>query len=192
MLTAGVTVHATAEVSEAAEVGAGTRIWNEAQVRAGARIGRECILGKGVYVDADVVVGDRVKLETRVSLFRGARLGSGVFVGPHSCLLNDKVPRATTPEGRLKDVDDWTASGVIVQDGASIGGGCVILPGVTIGRFALVGAGSVVTRDVPAHGLVIGNPARLSGYVCECGQRLNESGRCSSCGRTHAVEVTAT
>src|SRR5919201_4918368 len=107
MLTAGVSVHATAEVSEAAEVGAGTRIWNEAQVRAGARIGRECILGKGVYVDADVVVGDRVKLETRVSLFRGARLGSGVFVGPHSCLLNDKRPRATTPGGGLKCESDW-------------------------------------------------------------------------------------
>ncbi len=185
MLSADVRVHPSAEVSEEAEVGDGTAIWNEAQVRAGARVGRECLFGKGVYVDVDVVVGDRVKLENRVSLFRGARLGSGVFVGPHSCLLNDKRPRSLTPDGHLKDLADWIVSGVTVGDGASIGGGCTVLPGVTIGRYALVGAGSVVTRDVPDHGLVYGNPARLVGYACECGQRLGAGGLCPDCGRVH-------
>jgi acetyltransferase-like isoleucine patch superfamily enzyme len=185
MLSADVRVHPSAEVSEEAEVGDGTAIWNEAQVRAGARVGRECLFGKGVYVDVDVVVGDRVKLENRVSLFRGARLGSGVFVGPHSCLLNDKRPRSLTPDGQLKDLADWIVSGVTVGDGASIGGGCTVLPGVTIGRYALVGAGSVVTRDVPDHGLVYGNPARLVGYACECGQRLGAGGLCPDCGRVH-------
>jgi acetyltransferase-like isoleucine patch superfamily enzyme len=130
-----------------------------------------------------VVVGDRVKLENRVSVFRGARLGDGVFVGPHTCLLNDKLPRAITPDGRLKGVEDWTVSGVHVDEGASIGGGCTVLPGVSIGRFAMVGAGSVVTRDVPAHGLVLGNPARLVGHVCGCGQRVDDAGRCPACGR---------
>jgi len=191
MLSAGVRVHPSADVSADADIGSGTSIWNEAQVRAGARIGRECILGKGVYVDTDVAVGDQVKLENRVSLFRGARVGSGVFVGPHSCLLNDKVPRAVTREGCLKGVDDWQVAGVTVEDGASIGGGCTVLPGVTIGRFAFVGAGSVVTRDVPAFGLVMGNPARLSGYVCECGQRLDAAGLCNACGQAHDLRVLA-
>jgi UDP-2-acetamido-3-amino-2,3-dideoxy-glucuronate N-acetyltransferase len=178
-------VHATAEVGAGTEIGPGTQIWNEAQVRSGARIGRDCILGKGAYVEGDVVVGDRVKLHTRVSVFAGARIGDGVFVGPHSILLNDRRPRATTPEGRLKREADWTVSGVTVEEGAAIGGGCTILPGVTIGRHAMVGAGSVVTRNVPDHGLVYGNPARLVGYVCECGERLLPDWSCAACGRRH-------
>jgi UDP-2-acetamido-3-amino-2,3-dideoxy-glucuronate N-acetyltransferase len=180
-----VAIHPTAEVSAGALIGDGTRIWNEAQVSKGARIGRDCILGKGVYVDPEVLVGDRVKLHTRVSVFKGSRIGSGVFIGPHSCLLNDKRPRATTPEGRLKTEADWVVSGVVVDDGASIGGGCTILPGVRIGRFAMVGAGAVVTRNVPDHGLVVGNPARLVAYVCECATRLPKDGTCPACGRRH-------
>ena len=106
-----------------------------------------------------------------------------MFIGPHSCLLNDKQPRATTSDGRLKTEADWVVSGVVVDDGASIGGGCTVLPGVTIGRFAMVGAGAVVTRDVPDHGLVLGNPARLVAYLCECGTRLPKDGTCPTCGR---------
>jgi len=180
-----VAIHPTAEVSVGAIIGDGTRIWNEAQVSKGVRIGRDCILGKGVYVDPDVFVGDRVKLHTRVSVFKASRIGAGVFIGPHSCLLNDKQPRATTPDGRLKTEADWVLSGVVVDDGASIGGGCTILPGVTIGRFAMVGAGAVVTRDVPDHGLVLGNPAQLVAYLCECATRLQQDGTCPACGRRH-------
>jgi acetyltransferase-like isoleucine patch superfamily enzyme len=180
-------VHASAEVSPRATLGEGTSVWNEAQVRDGARVGRECVLGKGVYIDVDVVVGDRVKLENRVSLFRGSRVASGVFIGPHSLLLNDKRPRAVTPTGALKQQTDWTVSGVTVSEGAAIGGGCTVLPGVRIGRFAMVGAGAVVTRDVPDYGLVIGNPARLVGYVCECGARLPAGGQCTECGRRHTL-----
>ena len=178
-------IHRTADVSVSASVGDATEIWNEVQVRDGARIGSECVLGKGVYVDVGVVIGDRVKLENRVSVFRGARLASGVFVGPHTCLLNDKRPRAVTPDGRPKGAEDWTVSGVSINEGAAVGGGCTILPGVTVGRFAMVGAGSVVTRDVPDHGLVVGNPARLIGYVCECGGRLQVDGVCTVCSRIH-------
>ena len=190
-------IHRTAEVSKHAKVGDGTQVWNEAQVRDGAVIGSQCMLGKGVYVDADVVIGDRVKLENRVSVFRGARLADGVFVGPHTTLLNDKRPRAINADGTLKGLADWVVSGVTVGEGAAVGGGCTVLPGVAIGRFAMVGAGSVVTRDVPAHALVFGNPARIAGYVCECGSRLDAGGTCSACGRSHAMasrsfeEVTA-
>ena len=182
-----VAIHPTAEVSVGAVIGDRTRIWNEAQVSNGARIGQDCILGKGVYIDPGVVVGDRVKLHTRVSVFKGGRIGSDVFIGPHSCLLNDKQPRATTPDGRLKTEADWVVSGVVVDDGASIGGGCTVLPGVKIGRYAMVGAGAVVTRDVPDHGLVIGNPARLVAYLCECGTRLSKDGSCPACGRRHVL-----
>lgn len=177
-----VLVHATAEVSPRAEIGFGTQIWNEAQVREGARIGRNCILGKGAYVDVGVIVGDRVKLHTRVSVFEGAVVGDNVFIGPHSCLLNDRRPRSVGPDGRLKRDGDWLLSGVTVEDGASIGGGCTLLPGVVVGRHAMVGAGAVVTRDVPEHTLVVGNPATPIGYVCECGSRLDSTGQCLSCG----------
>ncbi|MGB2941073.1 MAG: acyltransferase [Candidatus Dormiibacterota bacterium] len=178
-------VHATAEVDESAVIGPGTSIWNEAQVRDRARVGAQCVLGKGVYIDIDVVVGDRVKLENRVSVFKGARIESGVFIGPHSCLLNDKRPRATLPDGTLKAEVDWEATGVVVEEGAAIGGGCTVLPGVTIGKHAMVGAGSVVTRDVPAHSLVMGNPAREVGKVCVCGGRLEADDTCPLCGRAY-------
>jgi acetyltransferase-like isoleucine patch superfamily enzyme/2-polyprenyl-3-methyl-5-hydroxy-6-metoxy-1,4-benzoquinol methylase len=180
-------IHPTADVSPAARVGARSRIWNEAQVREGARIGADCIIGKGAYVDVGVPIGNRVKLENRVSVFQGAVVADGVFIGPHSCLLNDKRPRAITADGELKLRHDWQAQGVRVDEGASIGGGCTILPGVHIGRFAMIGAGAIVTRDVPDFGLVIGNPARLIGYACECGARLNDNGTCPACGRQHTI-----
>ena len=178
-------IHPSAEVSPAAVIGSGSRIWNEAQVREGAQIGQDCVLAKGVYIDLGVVIGDRVKLENRVSVFQGARLADGVFIGPHTCLLNDKRPRAITAEGGLKRRQDWQVQGVIVDTGASIGGGCTILPGIHIGRFAMVGAGAVVTRDIPDYGLAFGNPARLLGFVCECGARLRRDGGCPECGRAH-------
>jgi acetyltransferase-like isoleucine patch superfamily enzyme len=181
-------IHATAEVSPAAVVGARSRIWNEAQVREGARVGSDCILAKGVYIDVGVMVGDRVKLENRVSVFQGAVLRDGVFIGPHTSLLNDRLPRAVTPDGQLKHRQDWQVRGVQVEEGASIGGGCTILPGIRIGRFAMVGAGSVVTHDVPAHGLVFGNPARLHAFVCECGTTLGAEGTCPACHRHHDLD----
>jgi acetyltransferase-like isoleucine patch superfamily enzyme len=168
-------------------VGEGTAVWNNAQIREGARVGRECILAHGVYVDAYVHVGDRVKLENNVSVFLGARVEDSAFIGPHTCLLNDRRPRSSTPSGELKREEDWEVSGVVIEEGASVGGGCTLLPGVRIGRYALVGAGAVVTRDVPAHGLVVGNPARLVGHVCECGARLDGDNICTGCGRPHEV-----
>lgn len=182
-------IHPTAEVAPDAVVGPGTRIWHHAQVREGARVGSECILGKGVYVDHHVVVGNRVKLQNGVSVFYRAALEDGVFVGPHACLTNDRVPRAITPEGDLKAESDWEIGQTVVRYGAAIGSGAVVLTGLTIGRWAIVGAGAVVTRDVPDHGLVVGVPARLIGYVCACGQRLTAAGagawRCAACERRY-------
>ncbi len=164
-------IHETARVAPDAVIGEDTKVWNEAQVREGARVGRQCVLGKGVYVGAGVVIGDRCKLENRASVFEGATLEDGVFVGPHAAFLNDKHPRAVTPDGRLKGPADWTVSPTRAREGASIGAGALILPGVTVGRWAMVGSGAVVTRDVPDFALVVGNPARVVGYVCRCGAR---------------------
>ncbi len=174
MELASVYIHPTAEVSPQAMVGAGTRIWRQVHVREHARIGENCNIGKGVYIDAHVQIGSCVKIQNHVSVFEGVTLEDGVFIGPHVCFTNDLLPRAITPDGKLKTADDWQITPTLVQYGASIGAGSVILCGVTIGKFALVGAGSMVTRDVPPHALVFGNPARLHGYVCRCARRLSD------------------
>ena len=167
-------IHPTADVSSAAILGPRTRIWHQAQVRERACIGSNCIIGKGAYVDFDVAIGDNVKIQNGVYVYHGVTVEDGVFLGPGVILTNDKTPRAINPDGTLKSDADWEVSPTVIRRGASIGAGAVILPGVTVGEFAMVGAGAVVTGDVPAHGLVYGNPARLHGYVCRCGQRVSQ------------------
>lgn len=178
-------IHPTAQVSPAATLGAGTSVWNWAQIREGARLGVQCIIATGVYIDLGVQIGNRVKIQNHVSVYHGVTLEDGVFVGPHVCFTNDRLPRAINADGTLKRDSDWTVTPILVRSGAALGANSVILPGVTIGRWALVGAGAVVTRDVPAHGLVLGNPARLVGYVCRCAQRLTAADGiwvCPACG----------
>lgn len=167
----GVRIHPTASVEEGSEIGAGTTVWANVQIRPGARIGRECVFGRNSFVDVDVVVGDRVKVQNNACLFEGVALEDGVFVGPHVVFTNDRVPRAVTPSGRLKSTADWTLGVTRVCEGAAIGASSVIVTGVTIGRWAMVGSGSVVTRDVPDHALVVGNPGRIVGYVSAGGRR---------------------
>src|SRR5574342_315987 len=162
-------IHPTAEISPKARIGEGTRIWHQAQVREGVVIGDNCIVGKGVYIDFDVRVGNNVKIQNGAMLYHGLTVEDGVFIGPQACMTNDAYPRAITPEGRLKVNDDWEVGPSLIRYGASIGARAVILPNVTVGRWALVAAGAVVTRSVPDHGLVVGVPARLVGYVCRCG-----------------------
>ena len=191
---ADVYIHPTADVSPRATLGAGTKVWHQAQVREGAVLGENCILGKGAYVDFDVRIGDNVKIQNRASVYHGVTLEDGVFVGPHAIFTNDKMPRAINPDGSLKSEDDWELGNILVKKGASIGAGAIIVTGVTIGRFAMVGAGAVVTKDVPDYGLVYGNPARLQGYVCPCGQKMDQVAdsamwRCPSCGRE--IEISA-
>jgi UDP-2-acetamido-3-amino-2,3-dideoxy-glucuronate N-acetyltransferase len=169
-----VRIHPTADVSPDAQIGAGTSIWHQAQVREGARIGRDCVVGKGVYVDFGVCVGDNVKIQNYVSVYHGVTIENGVFVGPHVCFTNDKRPRAVNADGSSKGTDDWEVGEILVRRGAAIGANSTIVCGTTIGQWAMVGAGSVVARDVPDYGLVWGNPARLQGFVCPCGERLQE------------------
>lgn len=182
-------IHPTAEVAASATIGPGTSIWNQAQVREQVTIGADCVIGKNVYVDSGVVIGDRVKVQNNVSLYHGVTVEDGVFIGPHVCFTNDKLPRAVNRDGSAKTDADWQVSPTLVRFGASLGANSTILPGVSIGRWAMVGSGSVVTRDVADHELVVGNPARRIGSVCSCGEPLRDAadgtafeGRCPSCG----------
>ena len=188
--------HSTADVSPDASVGVGTRIWNNAQVREGASIGVECIIGKNVYVDVGVVIGDRVKVQNNVSLYRGVTVEDGAFIGPHVCFTNDRIPRAINVDGSTKTDADWEVEPILVRRGASIGANATILPGVTIGRWAMVGSGSVVTRDVGDYELVVGNPARRLGSACPCGLPLRDdhagrqfAGPCPRCGARFPPEA---
>ena len=183
--------HPTATVSPDAHIGAGTRIWGQVHVREHAQIGETCNIGKGVYIDRYVQIGSNVKIQNHASLFEGLTLEDGVFVGPHVCFTNDLLPRAITPDGTLKSTDDWVITPTLIKYGASIGAGSIIVCGITIGEFALIGAGSVVTHDIPPHTLVFGNPARQHGYVCRCARRIADVfeqnglliGRCEKCGK---------
>lgn len=191
-------IHPTAEVSADADIGTGTSIWNQAQVRERARIGSGCVIGKNVYVDRDVVIGDRVKIQNNVSVFHGVTVEDGVFIGPHVCFTNDRLPRAVNPDGSPRSNDDWEVRPIRVRAGAALGANSTILPGVTIGRWAMVGAGSVVTRDVADHELVVGNPARRLASVCACGETLRDAddgsrfaGPCPRCGTSFPPEAEA-
>jgi acetyltransferase-like isoleucine patch superfamily enzyme len=165
-------IHPSAEVEAGAKIGEGSKIWHLCHVRKDAVIGRECVLGRGVFVDAGVHIGDRVKIQNYVSVFHGVTIEDGVFVGPHVCFTNDLRPRAVTPDFRAKAADDWVLGSTLIRAGAAIGANSTIVCGVTIGRWAMIGSGSVVTRDVPDHALVVGNPARQIGFVTAKGERV--------------------
>jgi acetyltransferase-like isoleucine patch superfamily enzyme len=179
-------VHQTAEVSQAAEIGSRTYIWNHAQVREGARIGSRCILGKDVYIDFGVQIGNHVKIQNGAFVYHGTTLEDGVFVGPGVIFTNDKNPRSINSDGTVKTDSDWEVGPIQVSYGASIGAGAIILPNVTIGRFAMVGAGAIVVRNVPDYAIMAGNPARQIGFVCHCGNKLTQMPdglyRCNRCG----------
>jgi acetyltransferase-like isoleucine patch superfamily enzyme len=187
-------IHASAEVAPDAQIGEGTQIWHHAQVREGARIGRSCVIGKGAYVDKDVTLGDNCKVQNRASIYHGVTLEDGVFVGPHAVFANDRFPRAINPDGTRKSEADWEVCPTHVGYGASIGAGAVILPGVRIGRWALVAAGAVVTTDVRDRAVVKGNPARFAGWACDCGRPLRMSAsnewHCSACERVYQIDVS--
>lgn len=181
----------SALISSDATIGEGTRIWGLAQVREGAIIGAECILGRGSYVGAGVRIGDRVKIQNLALIYEPALLESGVFIGPAAVLTNDHFPRAITPSGEVATGSDWEAVGVTVREGASIGARAVCVAPVTIGRWAMVGAGATVTADVPDHALVVGTPARFLRWVGRAGRPLNEesdgSWSCSVTGERYAL-----
>jgi acetyltransferase-like isoleucine patch superfamily enzyme len=186
-------IHPTADVSADATIGPATRIWHHAQVRERARLGAGCIVGKGVYIDFEVVIGSNVKIQNGAYVYHGVTVEDGVFLGPGVILTNDKTPRAINPDGTLQTDADWQVSPVLIKRGASIGAGTVVLPGITIGTFAMVGAGAVVTADVPDHGVAYGNPARLHGYACRCGKPLSlvreDEWHCEACDKRYRLPV---
>lgn len=182
-------VEVTADVDVSAVIGAGTTVWHLAQIREGARLGRECIVGRGAYVGPGVIIGDRVKLQNYALVYEPARLEDAVFIGPAAVLTNDVFPRSVDVEGRLKRPRDWEACGVIVREGASLGACVVVVAGCQVGRWAMVAAGAVVTRDVPDFALAVGIPARRIGWVGHAGVRLEETGhgywRCPQTARRY-------
>jgi acetyltransferase-like isoleucine patch superfamily enzyme len=189
-------VHPTALVEPGVEIGEGTMVWDGAHLRQGARIGRSCIIGEKTYVAGTARIGNLCKLNTSVYVCAGVTIEDGVMVAAHTVFTNDRTPRATDPELRELQTSAPTAAtlATTVRRGASIGANCTIGPGLELGEFCMVGMGSVVTADVPAHGLVLGNPARLRGVVCRCGEVLAKAPalesppagehRCAACGRT--------
>ncbi len=174
MIDPSARVHPTADVESDVEVGPSTAVWHRAQIRTGATIGAECVLGKDVFVDAGVRIGDRVKIQNGALVYHGVTVEDGVFIGPGAILTNDQFPRALTTTGELAREEDWDLSPVTLRRGCSIGAGAIVVAGSDIGEYATVGAGAVVTRDVASHALVVGNPARRIGWVCDCGQRLRD------------------
>ena len=162
---AGVTVHPSAVVGQGAAVGFGSKVWHFSHVMKGAVVGRDCVLGQNSFVQEGAVLGDRVRLQNNVSVYAGVELGDDVFCGP-SCVFTNVV----RPRAHVSRKDEFAAT--LVGNGATLGANATIVCGTRIGRFAFVAAGAVVTRDVPAHGLVSGNPARLRGWVCSCGEKL--------------------
>ena len=172
-------VDETAVIEPEAVIGAGTRIWHHSQIRSGAIIGGDCTLGKNVYVDQGAVVGDRVKIQNNVSVYIGVTIEDDAFIGPSVVFTNDRFPRAGS--------DHWEVASTLVRRGASIGANATIVCGVELGRWSLVGAGSVVTRSVEDHEIVAGNPARRIGWVCRCGRSVSRGNqrpsdlRCRKC-----------
>jgi UDP-2-acetamido-3-amino-2,3-dideoxy-glucuronate N-acetyltransferase len=157
-------IHPTADVSQKANIGDGTSVWNQAQIRENAKIGENCNISKDVYIDFDVVIGNNVKIQNGVSVYHGVTIEDDVFLGPHMTFTNDLYPRAF--------ISDFKVYETFVKRGASIGAHATIVCGITIGEYAMIGSGCVVTKDVPPHGLVVGNPGRLIGFVGKTGKRL--------------------
>lgn len=163
-MTEEASIHPTATVDPAANVGAGTRVWINVQIREDARIGSNCVISKDVYIDHGVRIGNNCKIQNGVSVYHGVTIEDDVFVGPGACFTNDRVPRASNAS--------WTVTPTRVERGASIGANATIVCGVTIGQYAMIAAGAVVTKDVEPFALVVGNPGRTVDHVDESGNRL--------------------
>jgi UDP-2-acetamido-3-amino-2,3-dideoxy-glucuronate N-acetyltransferase len=183
-------VHPTAIV-ESRAIGVGTKIWHFAHVREGSKIGKNCNIGKSVYIDIDVEIGSNVKIQNFVSVYMGVIIEDDVFVGPSATFTNDLYPRAFI-------WDERHVSATRICRGASIGANATLVCGITVGEYAMIGAGSVVAKDVPPFALVLGNPAQQKGYVCYCGHRLTEDAaqssnksvwKCSACGKSVVIYV---
>lgn len=166
----------SADVAGSATLGDGSSVWHLAQIRDGAVLGTNCIIGRGAYIGSGVTLGNNCKVQNYALVYEPAKLGNGVFIGPAAVLTNDQFPRAVNPDLTLKSGSDWEAVGVTIEDGASIGARAVCIAPVTIGKWALVAAGAVVTKDVPDFALVAGVPAKRIRWVGKAGIPLEDVG----------------
>jgi UDP-2-acetamido-3-amino-2,3-dideoxy-glucuronate N-acetyltransferase len=192
-------IHTTAIVETDVELGPGTVIWDNVHIRHSTNIGEQCIIGEKSYIGYDVRIGNRVKINAFVYICTAVTVEDGVMIGAHSVFTNDRFPRATTPDLRQlrTSAPDENTLPTTVREGASIGAGCTIGSDLVIGRFAMVGMGSVVTKSVPDFGFVVGNPARCIGYVCRCGRPVvrcdnavlpkSTELQCGCCGLLYSV-----
>ena len=177
-------IHPTAIVETGATIGDGTSIWDNVHIRAPSTIGRDCIIGEKTYIAYGVDIGDRVKINAMVYICTGITIETGAMISAGTIFTNDRFPRATTSdlsELRSSAPDESTGK-TVVREGSTIGAGSIIGSGLEVGRFSMVGMGSVLTRSVPDHALVLGNPARQVGLVCRCGEVLDENLGCGGCG----------
>lgn len=179
--------HETACIDDGAEIGAGTRIWHFSHVMPGSKLGKNCNLGQNVVISPQCVIGNNVKIQNNVSIYTGVNLEDDVFCGPSMVFTN-----VINPRSHIERKDEYKKT--LVKQGATIGANATIICGATLGRYCFIGAGTVVTRDVPDYGLIVGNPGRLRGYVCSCGDKLGidvgdedvDDVACSSCSRRFA------
>ena len=188
----GVFIHETADVSPEAVIGRGTKIWHQAQIMPGVKIGENCTIGKGVFIDRGIEIGNNVKIQNYVSVYRGVTVEDDVILGPHMTFTNDLYPRAF--------VSDYTLYETVIKKGAAVGANATIVCGVVLNEYCMVAAGAVVLSDVPAYTLIVGNPGRVTGYVCSCGARLeveklprqsekSKSVTCKKCSKTYELQT---
>lgn len=188
----GVFIHKTADVSDKATIGKGTKVWHQAQIMPGAKIGENCKIGKGVYIDSGVSIGNNVKIQNYVSVYKGLTVEDDIILGPHMTFTNDLYPRAF--------VDSFTIYETLVKKGSSIGANATIVCGVTLHEYCMIAAGAVVLSDVPPFALIVGNPGRITGYVCRCGKRLDvekmpkqgvesKTVQCKVCEQTYELQL---
>lgn len=168
-------------ISQDAKLGRNIKIWHNVQIREGVSIGDNVSIGKDCYIDKNVIIGNCTKIQNSVNIFCGVTIEDNVFIGPSVTFSNDLYPRASS--------DEWECKKTTVFSGCSIGANAVIVPGVKIGRYAMIGAGAVITKDVKPYSLMIGNPARIQGYVCSCGHKLNSNMICKKCGIKYKKEM---
>jgi UDP-2-acetamido-3-amino-2,3-dideoxy-glucuronate N-acetyltransferase len=178
--------HKTAEIEKGAKIGKGTKIYQNCQILKGAQIGKNCVIGHNCFISSKAKIGNGVKLESNIDVWDLVTLEDYVFVGPSAVFTNDLNPRAKYPKKKFPKYGKWLPT--LVKEGAMIGANATVLCGVTIGKWAMVGAGAVVTSDVPDYAIVVGNPAKIIGWACECGNKLEfkkEKAVCKICKRKY-------
>jgi UDP-2-acetamido-3-amino-2,3-dideoxy-glucuronate N-acetyltransferase len=171
-------IHESAYIDDNCQIGPGTKIWHFCHVMSGSVIGKDCNIGQNVVIGPDAKIGKQCKIQNNVSVYKGVTLEDGVFCGPSMVFTNIYNPRA-----EIRKMDQVRST--LVKKGATLGANCTIVCGITIGRYAFIGAGAVVNKNIPDHALMAGNPAKHIGYVCTCGESLNEDLQCSTCQKKY-------